>query len=525
MRTSLVLAVLTSLYAAASAADVKVPALAWSACPAGAASITAFQCAQAVVPMDYAAPPGASFTLALIKHPAGKPAERIGTLFWNPGGPSDAGTEYLPAGIDRFPSALRDRFDIISWDPRGMGGRTTPVIQCFDSAAEEAHFADSHYGRGIATTPEAIAAEVSARAEFNAACVARNGELLKHVSTADNARDLDLLRQAVGEDRISYYGTSYGTFLGATYINMFPDHVRAAVLDGGVSPSAWVGNAGEDPSLSTFVRLGSDFGAAATLEALITACGQASGTDCAFSAGTPEATRRKWQELLERARNGRVSEDGQQVGDGAITSYVMSSVYLVEPLPGFDRFPGYKAVAELLQSLWTASQSSPAAGTKQPAGDEPQPPAKAGPYVTSAGRQLAVICGESPNPDSVEATVAQVQESYRRAGLSPWPFGSVCLGWTARAADPYPGPWNRPQLHPVLVIANSFDPATAFGSSVRLSQELADARLLPVLGFGHTVLFNPDRCAQDYIARYLTELKLPPTGAACKDDGSPFGGT
>ncbi|MFO1132284.1 MAG: alpha/beta fold hydrolase [Hyphomicrobiales bacterium] len=529
MRRILVLAMLGMSFGwvLPAAADVTVPLLAWGSCPAaapGGASTADFACADAVVPMDYADPGKGSFTLAVIKHAAAKPQEKIGTLFWNPGGPSDAGTQYLPAGIDRFPQGLREHFDIISWDPRGMGGRTTPVVQCFDSAEAEAKF-QSQYAPGLPRTEQALAGEFAKRAEFNAACIARNGELLRHVSTADNARDLDLLRQAVGEERISYYGTSYGTFLGATYINMFPEHLRAAVLDGGVTPSAWMGNDGEDLSLSTFVRLGSDFGAAATLDAFIAACGAASAADCAFSAGSEQATRQKWSSLLEKARKDGVSLEGEKIDDGAIVSYVQSNLYLVEALPGFDRFPGYKAVAGMLQGLWQASEGKAPPPDAAPAAGPPPAAAPApAPYVTSAGRQLAVICGESPNPDSAEASARQAEASFARAGLSPWPFGSPCLGWTARAADPYRGPWNRQTRQPVLVIGNTFDPATAFGSSLRLAQELAGARFLPVIGFGHTVLFNPDRCAQAYVTDYLTALKLPPTGAFCRDDGSPFGG-
>lgn len=506
-----------------AAAEVKVPVLNWGPCPPaaeGKASTAPFQCATATVPLDYARPDSGNFTLALIRHPAAKPDQRIGTLFWNPGGPSDAGTEYLPASLMGFPEAVRERFDIVSWDPRGMGGGTTPVIQCFENAAAEAQFMETHFTGTIARTTEDLMADSRARADFNAACIARNGDLLKHVSTADNARDLDLLRQAVGEEKLSYYGTSYGTFLGATYINMFPDHVRAAVLDGGVAPSAWAGGAGEDLSLSTFIRLGSDLGSATTIDAFITACGAASARDCAFSAGSPAATREKWQKLLQRARSEGLHIEGETIDDGALLSYVASSVYLVDPLPGFDRFPGYKAVAETLEAF-----SQPATTTAT-ASETVRKAASTAPetYTTSAGRQLAVICGESPNPETPETIARQAELSFARAGLSPWPFTASCLGWTARATAPYLGPWNNRTAQPVLVIANSFDPATAFGSSVRLAQELDDARLLPVNGFGHTVLLNPSHCAQDHITAYLTALALPPTGAACSEDHAPFGG-
>jgi pimeloyl-ACP methyl ester carboxylesterase len=174
--------------------------------------------------MDHGKPDGDTFSLAVIKHPAGDPAQRIGTLFWNPGGPGDAGTQYLPVSIGGFPAEVLRRFDVVSWDPRGMGGRTTPVVQCFDSADAEGAFLSRL--QAVPVSDAEFTQDETLRAQFNARCVQRNGDLLAHVSTADDARDLDLLRQAVGDERTSYYGTSYGTFLGATYLDMFPDKVR-----------------------------------------------------------------------------------------------------------------------------------------------------------------------------------------------------------------------------------------------------------------------------------------------------------
>lgn len=502
---------------------IPVPVLSWGACPpasAGAAPADAFRCATAAVPMDYSDPSGPQFTLALIQAPARDPARRIGTLFWNPGGPSDAGTAYLPAAIDGFPAEARDRFDIVSWDPRGMGGRTTPVVQCFDSAEAEAAFLEEHVSDGLPATPAEIAADAAGQAAFNAACVARNGALLAHVSTADNARDLDLLRQAVGDERLTYYGTSYGTFLGATYVNMFPERVRAAVLDGAVTPSAWAGGAGEDPGLGTFVRIGSDFGAGTAIRAFLDQCGAAEA--CAFSAGSPAATRAKWSALLERAAAG-LTVDGRTLDDGDLLSYVGALTYTVSPVPGFDRFPGWPAVAAFLERA--AGASAGAVGAAPPPAPEAAPSqGPAAPYVTSGGRQLSVVCGESPNPGTEAAFAAQVEASYARAGRSAWPFAAACQGWTARAADPYSGPWDRPTPVPVLVIGNTYDPATPLASSVRMAQELADGRLLIVQGFGHTVLLNPSKCAQDHVAAYLVEGRLPPAGASCFQDASPFPG-
>lgn len=520
-----VVAILCLPASLAAAQSVPVPALTWEQCPAAAndgASTEGLLCTTATVPMDYADPAAGSFSLALIKAPALNAAGKDGTIFWNPGGPSDAGTEFLPALIGGFSERLRERYDIVSWDPRGMGGRTTPVVQCFDSAEEEAAFQASHLSASLPTTAEALAQDTAGRQAFNEACVKRNGDLLAHVSTADNARDLDLLRQAVGEERMNYYGTSYGTFLGATYINMFPDRVRSAVLDGAVAPSGWAGNPGEDLGLSTFIRIGSDFGGASVLTEFMNQCGAVNAKACAFSAGSPQATRKKWADLLTRARKG-IALDGDTIDEPSLLAYVGSTVYIVDPVPGFSRFPGWVGVAEFLQALWEASEK-PAQAQKPKAVDAAQAKPAAVPYATSAGRQLSVICGESPNPETIEAASAQALASFKRAGISGWPFVASCVGWSARAKDPYLGPWNKPTAGPVLVIGNTFDPATAFPSSVRMAHELANATLLVVNGFGHTVLANPSQCAKDYIADYFIDGTLPPFGAECRQDKAPFPG-
>ncbi len=525
--------------ASAGASDgdfgVAVPALAWGACPPaaeGGASTAPFQCATATVPIDYPDPAAGSFELAVIKYPATDQAGKLGTVFWNPGGPSDAGTEFLPVAYQGFPDQVHERFDIVSWDPRGMGGATTPVVQCFDSAAAEAQFlAEGLQGISLPVSDEELARFTDTQRGFNEACGHRNGDLLAHVSTADNARDLDLLRQAVGEDEMNYYGTSYGTFLGATYLNMFPDKVRTAVMDGAVAPAAWAGNDGQDLSLSTFLRIGSDLGGTDTLNEFMRQCGAVDASACAFSAGSPQATLDKFGALVDRAKGGIVV-DGEPLDDRSLLAVAQSQIYVIEPVPGFARFPGWVAVAQFLQQAWEASEAPPSGVTAeagQPAPESSGPsvagtdaPAEPQTYVTSAGRQRAVICGESPNPTATDAIAAQARVSYDRAGLNAWPFGAMCPGWTTKAADPYLGPWNTPSV-PVLVVGNTFDPATPYTSSQRMADELADGHLLTVDGFGHTELINPSTCAQDHIAAYYLDRTLPADGTRCEQDGAPFG--
>jgi pimeloyl-ACP methyl ester carboxylesterase len=181
-------------------------------------------------------------------------AHRIGTLFANPGGPAGQGTVQIPGWIDFFPDALKARFDIVSWDPRGVGSST--AVQCFASSQAESEFL-----KESADFPVTAAQEPSyaiAWAQFGQRCAERNPELLKHVSTAASARDLDRLREMVGEPKLIYIGLSYGTILGATYANLFPDRLRALVLDGNIAPSAWRATPPADPSQSISLRIGTD---------------------------------------------------------------------------------------------------------------------------------------------------------------------------------------------------------------------------------------------------------------------------
>jgi pimeloyl-ACP methyl ester carboxylesterase len=205
--------------AATSPADT-VPALTWSDCGGG------FQCATATVPLDYPRPQDGTISLALIRLPATDQVHRIGSLLTNPGGPGGSGVAFIRAVGTTFPAAIRARFDIIGFDPRGVGA-STPV-RCFDSVAAQQAFLSPIHGK-FGLFPVGAQEERAYRQayrQFDQQCAQRNARLLPHVSTANVARDMDLLRQAVGDAKLSYFGLSYGTYLGATYANLFPNRFR-----------------------------------------------------------------------------------------------------------------------------------------------------------------------------------------------------------------------------------------------------------------------------------------------------------
>ncbi|MET9390746.1 alpha/beta hydrolase [Streptomyces sp. NPDC006624] len=487
-------------------APAAVPALDWGPCP----DAPGFSCATAAVPLDHRRPGGRTIELAVIKRPATDPGRRVGSLFFNPGGPGNAaaGTAALPVAYELLPRALRERFDIVSWDPRGVGRST--AVRCFRSAEEFAAWAE-RVPDGFPAGARERGNWIRAFAELGRLCEQRVPALLRHVSTADTARDLDLLRRAVGDRRLSYLGVSYGTFLGATYAGLFPDRVRAMVLDGNVDPVRWVRMR---PALPTELRQGADLGSARTLSRFLALCGRTTADRCAFSAGSPRATRDKFERLLRRLRERPQGEATYAATVGA----VVNGLYVVDP--------GWTELAEDLQDLWEGGTPSLRGATGATGAlRAPAPPEGDGePAYPEVEPAYAVECSESPVPRDPRRY--HHFERYARARSGDvgryWAWlPEPCATWPARAADPYTGPWNRSAV-PVLTVNTTHDPATPHRAAVAATRHLGNARLLTVRGHGHTTLLNPSACAARHEVRYFLTGALPPRGAVCRQDTPPF---
>jgi pimeloyl-ACP methyl ester carboxylesterase len=441
----------------------------------------------------------------------------------NIGGP---GAQVGPVvdGFGGFPAAIAARYDIITFDPRGFGYST--AVRCFPTMAAESKFLGGLSFQGVPVFPVGArqeAAAVRTWARFDARCARRNGSLLDHDTTADVARDMNLLRQAVGSPVLNYMGLSYGTGLGATYANLFPATTGHIVLDANLNPVAWTHPGGDLP---TFLRQGSDQASAAVMRAFLDLCGKTTTSACAFSAGTPAATRAKWATLLRRLRRHPVT-----VGTPPQTyTYATAVTVQAMQLATVSEWP---SAASLLQQLWVASTagrpSTPASPATRAQASQPATAAAAPPAVYTGFEQvLAVVCSDSPNPRDPAAYPAAARRAYTRSGAfgpqKTW-FLVACADWPAAAAqDRYSGPWNRPTASTILLIGNTGDPDTPYYGSVAMSRDLARARLLTVDEYGHTEGSNPDTCATDYENRYLLTGALPPPRTVCKQHAAPFPG-
>lgn len=487
------------------------PELTWQPCGTIGA-----ECATATVPLDYDDPAGPTIELSVARLPATDPANRIGSLFFNPGGPGGPGAQEIrDFGDVIFDADVRARFDVVGFDPRGVGDSTP--LRCFASAEERDQVLTAP--RIPLDAAERQQAFASARA-YGERCAANAGPLLAHLSTANVARDMDLLRQAVGDEQLTYVGASYGTHLGTVYANLFPDRIRALALDGNLDAVAWTTGTGDESRRIPFdTRIQSGVGAAATLDGFLGECAFAGPERCAFAAdGDPF---HKWDELLARLREAPIplpQPDGS-VFELDYSTFVSITVQVLYGSPEV-----WTPLAADLQSLY-AGVGAPAAAARMQAtalavanevgfADGP-------PFDDSF---TAVTCSETDNPTRQRAwthNAAQQAALYGAPGEF-WAWGSLpCATWPAADEDRYTGAWDVPTSNPILLVNNFFDPATSFESAVNLAGQLGDAQLLPVAGYGH-VAFLDSTCARNAIDSYLIDLQLPDPWLVCEQDARPF---
>lgn len=510
-----------SMGALAADGSQKVVPISWGGCPAGALDQvpvpqrSLFSCASYAVPMDYTHPSQGVVTLALMRRAAGRPHQRIGSLFVNPGGPDESGFDWTPQVGSRLQQPVLDRFDIIGFDPRGVG-RSSP-LRCF--AREEDKKAVLSKITAVPLSSQEISTTLDAFREYGQTCARNAGPLLEHMAIADVARDMDLLRAAVGDEKLTYIGLSYGTLLGATYANLFPHRVRALVLDGNLDPVLSTSNGWE------LVRQ-SGQGAEQSLAAFLIRC-RAAGNKCAFSAGDPKA---KFDGVRDHLRHGPLAlPDGSSVTISTFTNQVYFTLYQASQL---------RLLAERLQTLYEAIHPAHATPpqtelanlhvfTQLPSLPSPHAnPAQKDTPETSDDSNSAIVCTDIPFPRT-PAVLPHVAETWEHE--SPtfgrfqvfWSGPAGCTTWPNFPADAYRGPWNHPTTTPVLVVGNVHDPVTPYTFSQQMARELGNATLLTADAFGHAIL-GRSTCADTITTDYLTNLTPPPPHKVCQPNTQPF---
>ena len=310
--------------------------LAWSGCGGGV------ECATLAVPVDYRDPSGPGLDVALARIPARDPGHRIGSLVVNYGGPGDPGTQTLRLAGSSVPAAVRDRFDLVSFDPRGTGA--SKPIDCVDDATADRLFAEDPTPDTPADLP-GFYAGTNSSVDVTAVCIQKYGMWLAQVGTRNVARDLERIRAALGDKRLTFLGYSYGTVLGAVYAELYPRHVRAMVLDSAVDLSNTAQNE----------ELGNAEGFEAALDSFLADC--AANDGCAFnSRGDPKAALERLRDQFEGGLTLRTS-DGRRAGQAAFYLAMIAALY--------DEQNGWPALASALRSAAAGRRHGPAAPRRQ----------------------------------------------------------------------------------------------------------------------------------------------------------------
>ncbi|MEV6906514.1 alpha/beta hydrolase [Amycolatopsis sp. NPDC051071] len=480
VRIAALITLTTAALAIAPAASAAPKGIDWGPCPAG--SRPGYDCAEIQVPLSYQDPNGPRVTIALGRLPATDQKNKRGTIFTNPGGPGN------PGRFTKFQTpSLHRQFDIVGFDPRGVGA-STPV-HCFANDAET-----EPLKRVLGKFP--ITAEQETRhladvREVAASCGRNAGPLLGHLSTANVARDLDRLREAAGEAKLRYYGLSYGTYLGEVYANLFPQRVGALALDAVDDPIAWsTGHRPAGAKVPFSTRLGGFRDADRALNAFLDVC--AADVRCAFrEPGTD--LRAKYDALLDRL----------EAAPGAITYQdVIGRTH-----NALTDEANSRSLAEFLQGA-TKQASAKAIVT---------------PFDSALGGG-GTICADTTNPRDPAAWPRAAREADRASrgfGSYDTYLSLPCAFWPVSDPARYTGPWNRPTA-PILLLANGKgDPETPYAGAKRTERILGNARLLTLDAWGHGAA-NRSACVDAALDGYLAYGRLPARDTVCAPDHAPF---
>jgi pimeloyl-ACP methyl ester carboxylesterase len=476
-----------------------VPNLSWHACGKNHPDM---RCTRVRVPLDYDRPGGATTSLALAKLPATDRRHRIGTLFVNPGGPGGSGVGFVLDGFGSYlESKLHGRYDIVGFDPRGIA-RSDP-LRCFSSiSALNRHFAGVPYFPYRAGQYQPY---YHAYASLGPRCQHRHQRVVRHMSTADVVRDLDLLRRAVGDSKLNFLGFSYGTYIGNTYANLFPRKVGTVVIDGVLNPKLWSHGSQIRSDRVATKREFVDF---------LRQCDLAR-RECAFWRPGGSATR--WERLTAAIRADPVRINKHPYTYDLLVGDALGAMYSPEVWDDYATFLDQVADAALGGSLRAAhkaahSRASVLALLRPKEAD----------YSNGLEAYYGNQCADTqyPRPLWKWRAIDDFAAMGSRFGPYWWWGNAGCARWPV-AADRFTGPWSAHPANPVLIVGNYFDGVTDYAGAQASARYLQGSRLLSYAGWGHTA-YGRSACVTRIVDAFLLHGSLPARGTVCPANPNPF---
>ncbi|MFI8322135.1 alpha/beta hydrolase [Streptomyces sp. NPDC085529] len=450
---------------------------------------TEWECAFLRTPLDWSQPEGETIELALIRARADDNARRIGSLIFNFGGPGGSGVTGLPGFATDYES-LRTRYDLVSFDPRGVG-RSEPV-ECATDKELDAYYA-------LDFTPDDLAEERTlsdAQKAYATGCEKDSGAVLPHVGTESAARDMDLLRQVLGDDKLHYFGISYGTELGGVYAHLFPERVGRAVFDAVVDPDAGVEEG----------ALGQAKGFQLALDNFAQDCVDR-GDECALPGATVAEVEEGVTDLLAALDKKPIPGIGsRKLTQTQATNGIAQSLYSKEFWPYLEQ--GLEAAdggdGALLLAL---SDSMNGRGEN-------------GSYSNIQAANAAINCVDFKE----RYTLGQAKERLPQFREASPVFGDF-MGWALSSCSqwPVPGAWDHPDVSapgaaPILVVGNTGDPATPYEGARAMVQALGKGVGVELTyeGEGHGAYNGGSACVKKAVDGYLLDGRVPATGTVCK---------
>ena len=463
----------------AAVPEATTPSIDWHSCG------LSFECGTLAVPVDYSDAAGPTLDLAVARVKARDRTHRIGSLVVNPGGPGARGIPYMKSVADTLPRELRDRFDLVSFDPRGVG--ESGAVKCGADI-------DPLFDQSFSPTTAAERTElVAAFRNVVDACARDSAALLPHVSTVDTARDLDRLRAALGDRKLTYVGESYGTYLGTIYATLFPQRVRALVLDGAIDPAAD----------GAAVALGQARGFEHALDDFLADC--AKRRACAFhNRGRPAAAYDALRTRAARRPLATLHSGGRTVNDTRLDAAVLESLY--------DGRAGWQGLGDALASAEDGDASSLLRMADGFVGR-----GSGGAQHDALDAFWGISCLDGPlvgDLDAAERLQAEATAAAPRLGAFLVNFTLACSIWPVPPVAA-PAPLTAAGAPPLLVVGTTDDPATPLVSAVALARELDRSALLVAEGEQHTSFGVGNKCADRVVTRYLVDRTLPKRGTRC----------